>query len=969
MFSMRNVMRGLVLSVVCVSLCFAETLVHAQAGEGAKGAAGRKGKPTAPRRKKPKAPETVFVGGKSILTNGGFEDGRRDWKLAVGQELVADREAAHSGNACVTGEVTAPDRALQLIRTFPVRKGWLYRYEVWARATNGAKMTVFVVQPGRTLQEKENVGAFLDLPSQWRRYEGTFSPTADGNLDLVIVAPSSFGAPPGRIWVDDIAVYEFQITEPTLVSQGVGFNDEPSMARASDGSLYVAWNSFRDGADSLQVARFKTRGDGFERLATWPLLGGKGTYIFAPKIVAAASKVFLLYATEIKGNWDIYAVACTPAGPGRPLRITSNPGVDTDPDGAWRDGTLRVAWESNRNQFRQVFVASIKDGAEAEPVAQQVSADGIDSCDPSIAVSDDDQVCVAWHSFADNNYDIYMRRRPPSGTWESERRLTRAPTMDRHAVLFARGSELWIVYENAQMREYAVGATMDKRLVVARIGPDGLERPVSAGKPSPLWEGGEVPSPLFDESGRLWVAWARGNNKAWNVLLAGHNGRLWSDASPLTALKSMDRAPSLIIEGTRAIVAFQADDMPGSYPNEEASLKSKSDIYLVTRDLSKAEPAAAMAFEPLAERPDAFAAGELRVEYGEDAKTPNIAYKGQTLKLFYGDLHDHTDVSICNRIRDESIDEAYQDMRDITRDDFACVTDHGYNLTPYLWNYTAKMARTNNDPGRFLTFLAEEWTSSFEEYSKEHPFGFYGHRNLIFADPYFPRWWNERNYQTPAQVWEDLRKMKANFVHIPHQLADTGNVPVDWNFTDEVAQPVAEIFQARGSYEYKGAPREAKRTTPTKGYFLQDAWARGIVIGVIASPDHGGGMGKACVFAPELTREAILDALRERHCYGTTAAKIFLDVRVNGALMGERLPAAGGKPVEVKISVRCPGDIDRVEVCRNNEFIYTKEIAGRVADLTFVDEKPLDDFSYYYIRIIQKDGEIAWSSPVWLGAK
>ena len=31
---------------------------------------------------------------------------------------------------------------------------------------------------------------------------------------------------------------------------------------------------------------------------------------------------------------------------------------------------------------------------------------------------------------------------------------------------------------------------------------------------------------------------------------------------------------------------------------------------------------------------------------------------------------------------------------------------------------------------------------------------------------------------------------------------------------------------------------------------------------VIAAPDHGGGYGKACVFAPEPTREAILDAIR-----------------------------------------------------------------------------------------------------------
>lgn len=182
-----------------------------------------------------------------------------------------------------------------------------------------------------------------------------------------------------------------------------------------------------------------------------------------------------------------------------------------------------------------------------------------------------------------------------------------------------------------------------------------------------------------------------------------------------------------------------------------------------------------------------------------------------------------------------------------------------------MWNYTAKLAHANEDPGRFLTFWGEEWTSTFEEYSAKHPYGFYGHRNLIFEDAEFPRWWNARNRQTPAQVWEDLRRLGASFIANPHQLADTGNVPTDWDFTDPVAQPVAEIFQTRGSYEHEGAPRQAQRTTP-KGWFLQDAWARGIVIGVIASPDHGGGYGKACVYATELSRKAILESLQARRC-------------------------------------------------------------------------------------------------------
>ena len=34
-----------------------------------------------------------------------------------------------------------------------------------------------------------------------------------------------------------------------------------------------------------------------------------------------------------------------------------------------------------------------------------------------------------------------------------------------------------------------------------------------------------------------------------------------------------------------------------------------------------------------------------------------------------------------------------------------------------------------------------------------------------------------------------------------------------------------------------------------------------------------------------------------------------------------------------------------------------------------IDREPLPGRSYYYVRVIQKDEEIAWSSPVWFGAE
>ncbi|MBN1418547.1 MAG: CehA/McbA family metallohydrolase, partial [Planctomycetes bacterium] len=809
--------------------------------------------------------------------------------------------------------------------------------------------------------------AWTNLPARWTRYQTPLTVSSSGTLDLEIIAPSSFGAPPGRIWIDDVELLETAMPPLTKVSDGKGFDDEPSMARAADGGIYVAWVSFRGGWDSLQVARYRRDGSRLERLGAWEVLGGAGTYILGPRVVAAGEKAIVLAAVETEKRWDIIAVPCGAEGPGKAIAVTRDAAADINPAGAWRDGTLWIAWESNRNGARGIFAASLRDGRSTAAVP--VSAPGISSYCPAIAC-DRGGIAVAWYAFRDDNYDIFLRRMDGTGSWAPEVRLTRAPSIDRHPVLVPRDDGLWLLYENAQTTGYRIGATNHRRLIAARIRTAGLEAPRAYRTTSPLYGRCEAASGAFDAAGRLWITHLRPQlpRAGWEIALAGFAGDRWIPSRPVAGKKGMDRRPAIAIDGDAAVIVFQADELPRSWSDLDLAMEAPSEIFLAAVDLAGETPAAAPALEPLVEPDEAFEAGEIRIARGEDAPTPSISYKGETLRLFYGDLHEHTDVSVCNRVGDQSIEESYQHMRDIAHLDFACVTDHGYNHNPYLWAYTAELARANDDPDRFLTFLGEEWTSTFEEYDTEHPYGFYGHRNLVLADAYFPRWWNARNRQTPAQVWEDLRRMRANFVHIPHQLADTGNVPTDWDFTDPIAQPVAEIFQIRGSYEYKGTPREAGRTTPA-GHFLHDAWARGIVIGVIASPDHGGGMGKACVFAPELTREAILDALRARRCFGTTAARIVLDVRVDGHLMGETAAGSAPRPVRIEIDARAPAAIERIEVCRNNAFIWTANPKAKEARLTFSDEDPIAGRSYYYVRLIQEDGEIAWSSPVWFGVE
>ena len=755
----------------------------------------------------------------------------------------------------------------------------------------------------------------------------------------------------------------------TAVEPHVGFNDEPALAVTPSGEVFVGWISYRDGADTLVIARYSHEGDGYSKEAEWIAVGGTGTYLLDLDAVATESGAHFVFASETAGDWDVLTVRVDADGPSPPLRIASGPASQIKPAGAWQTGTLFVAWESNEGGTRHVQMASLSDGVVSP--AERVSPNSPSSYGPSIAVGREGRVSVAWHSYEGHNYDVYLRSKIASGEWSPVRRLTTSPGIDRHPKLLTHKDDLWVVYEWARMEKYFVGRTDRRHLVAARVTPHGLEAPPEYWDSSPLaLNRSEAGTAAFDSQGRLWIAYQqpREPRGGWSVRIVGYTGQEWIGPRGLSQRRSMDRTAPIALRGDRLLVAFQADNFSDTWSQSDPDFtdRASSQILLASADTGQAPGAApVMQLAPLVEPDEPFEPATLHQSYGEDMETPTIEHNGETYHLYFGEFHEHSDISICNRCGDQSLDENYQCRRDINRLDFVAMTDHGYNIVPYLWNYSAKMVRANYDPGRLVTFLGEEWTSSFEDYDEGRPWGYYGHRNLVFADPYFPKWWTAYNGDSPADLWSELRGMKADFVQIPHQLADTGNVPVDWDYADEAAQPVAEIFQTRGSYEYAGAPRHANNATGEPGNYIHDAWARGLKIGVIASPDHGGGLGKAAVWAREKTREGILEAVRARRTFGTTAARIRIDFRVNGHLMGE-VAQRTEDPVSVKAVVGAPQPIEKIEICRNNEFVYAAWPGASEAAIEFVDRAPIAGPSYYYLRATQEDGEIAWSSPVWI---
>ena len=204
----------------------------------------------------------------------------------------------------------------------------------------------------------------------------------------------------------------------------------------------------------------------------------------------------------------------------------------------------------------------------------------------------------------------------------------------------------------------------------------------------------------------------------------------------------------------------------------------------------------------------------------------------------------------------------------------------------------------------------------------------------------------------------------------PHHIGWTG---CDEAGHDPEGQPVWEICSCHGCYEHADHPLGMRGEHVHQ---LADVMLKkGLRFGFTASSDSHGLLyhhgearkrdpyrtGLTAVQAPELTREAVFEALRTRRCYGTSGAKILLDMRVDGEPMGSTLKRSG--PVRVTARAHGEAPVARLELITRDGVVASAEGTGRHAT---IEAELLAD--YVYARVVQHDGEMAWASPVFIDA-
>jgi hypothetical protein len=356
-----------------------------------------------------------------------------------------------------------------------------------------------------------------------------------------------------------------------------------------------------------------------------------------------------------------------------------------------------------------------------------------------------------------------------------------------------------------------------------------------------------------------------------------------------------------------------------------------------------------------------------------------LAHRDDPERVYWGDLHVMTGISAGIGRPAEALEYA----RDMSHLDFCAVTDgdhaDGY-FTDEEWEETKAAVREAYDPGRFVTILASEY----------HERRVAGDKNIYYRTDDAPLLrWSDLSGDQPEALWEALEGKKA--MTVPHHTVSGSSGLRPWEHHHPEFQRLVEIYSIWGNSECDGCTRPNYWVNNFDNS-VQQGLAKGYRTGIIASGDSHDGLagnsswmrvrrgwrnGLVAVRAAELTRGAVFDALWNRRCYGTSGERIILSFSINGSPMGSELSLdsdRAGRSLRVRAAGTAP--ISRIVVVRNSRNVFVYRGSGEDELFTWMDEEDFGKISltgfdgkkflYYYVRVEQADGELAWSSPIWV---
>ena len=395
--------------------------------------------------------------------------------------------------------------------------------------------------------------------------------------------------------------------------------------------------------------------------------------------------------------------------------------------------------------------------------------------------------------------------------------------------------------------------------------------------------------------------------------------------------------PSLAVVGEPFRLALVAEDMWGN-PSEDASGTFRTSIVAamlcgLPNGITIAKGDGPLVIENIG----ADNAGDLDLELVADGQivaraNPLRVVVAAPLRRYWADLHGQSGETIGMGTAEDYFryarDKAFVDMVGHQGNDF--------QITDSFWKKLNELTADFDEPGKFVCLPGYEWSGNT---------GMGGDRNIFFRREGRPIRRSSHilveGQASTAAIYTADKLFQALRGEDCRVIAHVGGRYADLKYAhDGHTERTVEVHSTWGTFEW----------------LLHDAFEKGFRVGIVChSDDHKGRPGAttpgastfgaigglSCYFMPELTRDALFEALRRRRHYGTTGTRMFLEVRgsferdvigffedpklgptqefsVREALMGDII-RPNGVPMTLEVEVIGTAPLERVDVLHGTQ--------------------------------------------------
>lgn len=350
--------------------------------------------------------------------------------------------------------------------------------------------------------------------------------------------------------------------------------------------------------------------------------------------------------------------------------------------------------------------------------------------------------------------------------------------------------------------------------------------------------------------------------------------------------------------------------------------------------------------------------------------------KAQSYNYYFGNIHAHSSYSDGNQ--DSLSSQMITPFQDFTyakqsqHVDFYGISDHNHAqagmVSPTYFHKGLRQADSANVDGTFVALYGMEWGVI----SGGGHVLVYGYDSLIG--------WEANNYDVYVakndyrSLWKKINAKNGAFAYLAH--------PNTGDYDNILATSVSQIADnAIIGLAARSGPANSTNTTysnPSTSNNITDynnALRQGYHTGAGLDHDTHNSVfgrqsaGRLVVLATSLTRANILDGLKRMRFYSSDDWNVKINFSINAQPMGSIYMQAGSPTLSVSVTDPDGENVSSITVYYGvpgsgvSPTVLTSNSNSSILNYTHAISN--NGSYYYYLRVVQTDGNTIWTSPIW----